>query len=139
MMIMGATGVLPTAVRLRGEVEREAVAQERADHPRVRGPDPMHWRHVQAQPVPAGVEDGLRGAHHRHLHAHALLQRRRRHPRRFRLLAPHRLLPGGDVHRAEEDTAMVEPVGRPAAAQLHVPRRLPRRRLWLDGRRRPRP
>lgn len=80
------------------------------------------------------MEDDVRAAHHLDLNAAALLQRRCRDPRGFRVLAAHGLLPGGDVHRAEEDKEVEHEVGLPADAELCVPRHLRRSRCRISGR-----
>jgi hypothetical protein len=127
-------GLLPAPVRLRREVGAPEVAQVPLHHGRGRRPAPARDRRrpvLQAQPVPADVADGVRGGHDGGVHAAALLQRRGRAPGRAGVLAAHRLLPRGDVHRAEEGAQVEHAVGVPAAAQRRLPRhhRRLRRRL----------
>nr|ACN36376.1 unknown [Zea mays] len=135
-------GLLPAAVRLRGEVGRAAVAGLGVHHRGGRGPAPAPGEPaavLQGEPVPGDVADGVRRGHDGRVHAAALLQRRGGLPGRARLLAAHRLLPRRDVRGAEEGAAVELPVGVPADAQPRLPRHLHRRRSRVHRRHRVRP
>lgn len=77
------------------------------------------------------MEKYICGDHHHHLNAHAVLQRRRRNPRRLRVLAAHGLLSSGDVHCAEEDSEVELAVDMPADAERRLPHHIHRRRCRI--------
>ncbi|EYU20593.1 hypothetical protein MIMGU_mgv1a012072mg [Erythranthe guttata] len=119
-------GLLPAALRLRGETRRREVAGQRVHRRRDPNPDPLLPAALQAEHVPPGVEDGVRGGDHRDIDAPPVLQRRGGDPRGARVLAADGVLPGGDVHRAEEDSEVEHEVGLSADAEFRVSRDLDR-------------
>lgn len=94
--------LLPAVIRLCRKIGPRMVPEQQDDHEGDHSAYP--GIPIQDHRFPADLEKHICGDHHHHLHAHALLQRRRRDPRGVRVLAVDGLLPGGDVHCADQDS-----------------------------------
>jgi hypothetical protein len=124
----------PAGLRLCRAPGIRRVARQRAGPRDGRQSGPNHG--ILREPDPDGLAHGVRMRDHGGGHAAALLRLRGRIHRGSLLLAAHRVLPCGDVHRAPQGGTGKHAVAAPTCAQCWVPRRVHRCCGWVNRRRR---